>query len=131
MKDIISRFSKIIRISSKEWFINLRERSPIYCASINEEFFVSNLFLRHISGNANKRDMIEITERLSIINLVQKISKEWILVEVRENIKIEWYDYKKSYKIKWTEKWIDFFIILAKRLNDQNVLISIFLNFLK
>ncbi len=127
----MKKLVKLVRIASKESFIKLRKLWEIKCNSIDNNFQVTNLFLRHISWNATKRWITEIIHRLTAISLIEKISKEWILVETRENIKIEKFNYRKSYKIKFTIKNIDFFIILAEKYNWQLVLISVFLNFLE
>ncbi len=127
----MKKLVKIVRISSKEWFKKLRDKWPIYCKAIDEKFMVSNLFLRHISWNATKRSIMEIIERLSIINLVEKIWSTWNLLEVRENILIEKNNYRKSFKIWLTIKKVDFSIILAQRIDEKVVLISAFVNFKK
>jgi len=93
---------------------------------------VTNLFLRHISWGATKRSMKDIIKRLTSINLIEKISINWKLVEVRNDIIVEKKrKFKKSYKIKYRIKDIDFFIVLWEKENENLILISVFLNFLE
>lgn len=125
----MKKLIKVVRVSAKEWFIKLRDKWEIYCKAIDNNFIVSNLFFRHISWASKNRKIREIIERLSIINLVEKIWTKWELVELRKNIIIEENNYKESYKIKFYYKKIDFYIILAKREDCSIVLISAFLNY--
>lgn len=123
---------KLVRLSSKEAFLKLRNIWPIFCLAINKNFEVTNLFLRHISGNATKRWIEEIIYRLTSINLIEKISENWDLIETRENIIIEWHrKFKKSYKINYKISDIDFFLILWEKEDWKIILISVFLNFLE
>ncbi len=128
MKDII----KIVRISSKEWFKNLRNRSPIFCTSLNKSFNVTNVFLRHISWNTiKKRELKEIISRLSSITLIEKISSNWKLVEIRKNVIVEKKSFFKfTYKIWFTIQNVRFYIILWEKKNWKIVLISTFSNIL-
>ena len=121
---------KLVRVSSKEAFNRLRSTGKIYCKDIDKYFEVTNLFLRHISWNATKRSLWEIIQRLSSINLIEKISFEWKLVEKRKNVVIEWKrKFDMSYKIRLDISDIEFFIILWEKKDKKLILISIFLNF--
>ncbi len=121
----------LIRLSSKEAFKKLRSIWNIKCVCLNKNFTVTNLFLRHISWGSKNRKLRDIIERLSSINLIEKISKDWILTERRKSPKIEWYIYKYSYRINLLIWKIDFFIILWERNTWEIVLISVFLNYLE
>jgi len=122
---------KLVRLSSKEAFLKLRDLWEIKCNSIWKTFRVTNFFLNHISWKSRNRVLREIIERLSSINLIEKIALNWELVETRENIKIEWKDFKKSYKIKFIKQKIEFFIVLAEKNNWELILVSVFINYLK
>ena len=125
MKKII----KIIRISWKEWFKNLRDKWPIYCKAINCNFTVSNLFLNHISWSSKKRKLRDIIERLSSINLVEKVWLNWILLEERWDVIVEnKRKFIKTFKIVYEISKIDFFLVLWEKKDWKIVLISTFLN---
>ena len=127
MKKIV----KLVRLSSKEAFLKLRNLWEINCYAIWKTFSVTNFFLNHISWKSRNRWIREIIERLSSINLIEKISCNWELVETRENIKIEWKNFKKSYKIRFIKQNIEFFIVLWEKENLKIILISVFLNYLE
>jgi len=128
----LKKIVKLVRLSSKEAFIKLRDIWEIECKDIWKRFIVTNLFLRHISWGATKRSMKDIIKRLTSINLIEKISINWKLVEVRNDIIVEKKrKFKKSYKIKYRIKDIDFFIVLWEKENENLILISVFLNFLE
>jgi len=127
MKNLV----KLVRLSSKEAFKKLRDSWKIYCNAIWKNFSITNLFLKHISWSSKNRKIKDIIERLSSINLIEKISLDWELVEERNQPVISWYTYKKSYKINLEISKIDFFIILWERVNWDIILISVFLNYLE
>jgi hypothetical protein len=128
MKKIV----KLVRLSSKEAFLKLRNLWEINCYAIWKKFKITNLFFRHISWNAVKRNLREIIERLSSINLIEKISCNWKLVETRYNIIVEKKNnFLKSYKIKYSFSDIDFFIVLWEKDNNEIILISVFINYIK
>ena len=127
----MKKLKQLIKISSKEIFNKLRSLWDIECKSINKTFKVTWLFYRHISWTRKNRTIREIIERLSSVSLIEKISSKWKLVETRNNIKIEKFNYSKSYKIKLNIEKIDFFIVLAKKNNWSIILISIFINYLE
>ena len=127
----MQKLKKLVKISSKENFYKLRGLWEIKCKSINKNFKVTWLFYRHVSWTTKNRALREIIERLSSISLIEKISEKWELIENRENIQIEKFNYKKSYKIKLKIEKIDFFIILAEKNNWNVILISVFLNYLE
>ena len=122
---------KLVRLSSKEAFLKLRNLWEINCYAIWKKFSVTNFFLNHISWKSRSRWMREIIERLSSINLIEKISCNWELVETRENIFIEWKKFNNSYKIKIIKQNIEFFIILWEKDNNKIILISVFVNYLE
>jgi len=76
---------KLVRLSSKEAFKKLRNNWKIYCKCLDENFIVTNLFLKHISWSSKNRKIRYIIERLSSINLIESISNNWILKEKRKN----------------------------------------------
>jgi len=104
----------------------------INCYAIWKKFGVTNLFLNHISWNRKNRSFRDVIERLSSVNLVEKISINGELVEKRNNVIIEWNkNFKFSYKIKYIKQKIEFFIVLGEKENWKIILISIFLNYLE
>ena len=127
----MQKLKKLVKISSKENFYKLRGLWEIKCKSINKNFKVTWLFLRHISWVSRNRVIRDIIERLSSIALVEKIAEKWELIEIREKIQIEKFNYEKSYKIKLKIENIDFYLILAEKHNWTIILISVFLNYLE
>ena len=128
MKKIV----KLVRLSSKEAFLKLRNLWEINCYAIWKSFIITNLFLNHISWNRKNRSFREVIERLSSINLIEKISLEWDLIETRKDITIEWNKkFKASYKIKFIKNKIEFFIVLWEKVNWKIILISVFINYLE
>jgi len=128
MKKIV----KLLRLSSKESFLKLRNIWQIDCSAIWNKIKITNFFLKHISWKSRIRWLREIIERLSSINLIEKIINNWELVETRKNITIEWNkSFIASYKIKHIIKDIEFFVILAEKDNKEIILISVFLNYLE
>jgi hypothetical protein len=128
MKKIV----KLVRLSSKEAFLKLRSIWEINCYAIWKKFKVTNLFLNHISWNRKNRSFRDVIQRLSSINLIEKISINWELVEKRNNIIIEWNkEFKFSYKIKYTKQEMEFFIVLWEKKSWEIILISVFLNYLE
>ena len=127
----MKKLKQLIKISSKEIFYKLRNLWEIECNSINKNFKVTWLFYRHISWSRKRRTIREIIERLSSISLIEKIAKNWKLIETRNNVKIEKFNYKISYKISLKIKKINFFIILAEKNNWKLILISVFINYLQ
>ena len=127
----MQKLVELVRVSSKETFIKLRSIWEIRCISLNKNFKVTNLFLRHISWRSKSRLLKEVIERLSSISLIEKIWEKWKLIETRNNPQIERFNYKKSYKINLTIKKLDFFIILAEKSSWELILISVFMNYLE
>lgn len=68
MKDLV----KIIRVSSKEIFEEIRWVPPFFCNAINEEFFVTDFFYRHV---IKKREIIEMNWKNILISIFSKIKK--------------------------------------------------------
>ena len=127
----MQKLKQLVKISSKEIFYKLRDLWEIKCNSIDKNFKVTWLFLRHISWISRNRVIRDIVERLSSVSLVEKIAKNWDLIEIRNKIQIEKFNYKKSYKIRLKIENIDFYLILAEKNNWTIILISIFLNYLE
>jgi hypothetical protein len=127
----MQKLKNLVKISSKENFYKLRELWEIKCFSINKNFKVTWLFLRHISWVSRNRVIRDIIERLSSIALVEKIAKKWELIEIRNKVQIEKFNYAKSYKIKLQIENIDFYLILAEKNNWTIILISVFLNYIE
>ena len=128
----MKKLKQLIKISSKESFYKLRDLWEINCKSLNKSFKVTWLFYRHISGKSRNRVVRDIVERLSSINLIEKISLEWKLTETRNNIMIEKTRFfKKTYRIFLNIEKIDFFIILWEKSNWKIILISVFLNYIE
>jgi len=101
---------KIVRISVKYAFLNLRKKWLIYCNSIWENVQITNLYFNHINWEAKKRKIKEIVLRLSIINLIEEILEKWYLVETRSKDD-ELYIY---HKIKYEIEWENFCLILSE-----------------
>ena len=77
--------------------------------------------------NKKTRATKEIIERLSLINLIVKISFEWKLDEIRENQKFEkTLFFIKTYKIVLNISWVNFKIILWEKEYWDIVLLSCF-----
>jgi len=128
----MKKLVKLIRLSSKEAFRKLRNLWEIYSINLWKSFTVSNLFLNHISWSSKNREISDIIERLSSINLVELVSEKWELVETRENIYIENRRFfQKTYKLKYSLKDFEFFLILWEKSDWKIILISIFLNYLE
>jgi hypothetical protein len=45
----MEKIIKIIRISSKEWFKELKLKNPLQCWVLNKNFHITNIFYNHIS----------------------------------------------------------------------------------
>ncbi len=128
----MKKLVKLVRLSSKEAFKKLRNNWEIECDCIWRSFSVTNLFLKHISWSSKKREIDDIVERLSCINLVEKISNNWQLIEERENITIDKKRFfQKTYKVKIVLKEFEFFLVLWEKKDNSIILISIFFNFLE
>jgi len=128
MKDLF----RVVSISSKEWFKNLRNKCPLFCESLNKNFVITNIFLRHISWNTvKKRELKEIISRLSSISLIEKIAIEWKIVEIRKEVVVERKSfYNTTYKIWLKIKNIIFYIVLWEKKDWKIILISTFSNIL-
>ncbi len=128
----MQKLVKLVRLSSKEAFIKLRDLWYIYCKDLDKSFKVTNLFLNHISWSSKNREINDIIERLSSINLIEKISCFWRLVEIRKDIIIENRRFfQQTFKIKYRINKFDFSIILWEKNGWEIILISIFLNYLE
>jgi len=127
----MQKLKQLIKISSKESFYKLRDLWKINCKSLDKNFKVTWLFLRHISWVSRNRVIRDIIERLSSVSLVERIARQWFLIETRKDIQIEKFYYKFSYKIKLKIETIDFYLILAEKRNWNIVLISVFINYLE
>jgi len=123
----MEKIIKIIRISSKEWFYELKAKSPLKCWILDKNFFITSTFYNHISWYKKSRPIREIIERLSLVNLIVKIWKEWELLEQRENQKFEKNSFfKKIYKISLKISKIDFKIVLWEKESWKIILLSCF-----
>ena len=127
----MQKLKQLIKISSKESFYKLRDLWKINCKSLDKNFKVTWLFLRHISWVSRNRVIRDIIERLSSVSLVERIARQWFLIETRKDIQIEKFYYKFFYKIKLKIETIDFYLILAEKRNWNIVLISVFINYLE
>ena len=122
----MKKLIRIIRLASKESIKDLKNKNPIYCESLQKYFIVTNILYHHILWYKKSRANREIIERLSLINLVYKIAKEWILKETRENWVFEWEIFNNTYKIVLRNWWINFNIILWEKKNWKIILLSCF-----
>ncbi len=127
----MKHFVKLIRLSSKEAFLKLRSLGKIHCKAIEKDFIVTNLFLRHISWSSKNREIHDIIERLSCINLIEKIWAESVLIDTRENVIIDGKKkFQKTFKVKTQMKDFEFFLVLWEKSSQEIILISVFFNFL-
>jgi len=123
----MKKLIRILRLSSKEAIKDLKSKNPIYCNSLEKDFSVTNTFYQHILWYKKSRTNREIIERLSLINLVVKIAKEWKLKEIRENQIFENKIFlKKTYKIIYKNWWINFNLILWEKEDETIILLSCF-----
>ena len=116
MKDI----ANIIRISIKKEFKKLRNKSPIFCNSLNQKVFINNLYLKHINWDSKDRGLKDVISRLPIINLIDDILKSWKLTEKRTE---KWFTY---YRIERKIEWIIFCLIISETKNKNLTLLSSF-----
>jgi len=124
----MKKLIQIIRISSKEWFSKLKNKSPIFSDKLSKNIYITHTFYNHISWYKKVRPIREIIERLSIINLIEKIIKIWEITEIRENQKFEKsLFFKKTYKIVLNIKNIDFKIIVWEKKNWKIIALSCFI----
>ena len=124
----MEKLIKIIRISSKEWFKELKSKSPIFCNSLEKNIYITHTFYNHIAWYKKTRPIREIIERLILINLIVKIIKNWKLVEKRKNQIIEKnLFFIETYKIVLNINKINFKIIIWKKKNWDLILISCFI----
>ena len=122
---------KIIRISSNKWFKILRKNSPYYCSNLWKYFEVTRVFQNHISWYNKSRVNREIIERLSILNLIEDISKKWKIIEIRERWIFEKKEYKNTFKVSLKIKLFYFIIIIWEKFNWKYLLLSCFVKSIK
>lgn len=113
MLDII----KIVRISMKKSFKRLKENSPVFCTILNKDIKVTNTYFKHINWYAKHRKLKEIIIRLSIINLIDDILKNWILSEKRNE---ECFVY---YEIQYEINWKVFCLVLSKNKKSAEIIL--------
>ncbi len=107
---------KILKISAKESFLQLREASPYFCKKLNLKIHITRVFWNHI--NFSKfRTLKEVSSRLAIFPLILKVIKEG-------GVKKET---TKYIKVVYNEKGIDFVIILEKT-PKKVILLSCFID---
>ena len=123
----MKKLIRILRLSSKEAIKDLKAKNPIYCNTLEKNFNVTNIFYQHILWYKKSRPNRETIERLSLINLIVKISKEWKLKETRKNWIFEWEVFKNTYKIILKIWWINFNMILWEKMNSNIILLSCFI----
>lgn len=118
----MKKLAKIIRISAKESFKNLRNGWPIFCKELKREIYITRVFFDHINWRSKEREIKEIILRLSTISLIQKILIKWKIREIRESEKF------KYYWIKYKTEWEIFNLILSKKINWwKTILLSSFI----
>lgn len=122
----MDKLIRIIRISSKEWFKDLKFKNPIFCNSIWKSFSATNIFYQHILWYKKSRATREIIERLSLINLIKKIAVEWELKETRQNWIFEDMIFDNTFKIVLKIGAINFNIVLWEQKSWKIVLLSCF-----
>jgi len=87
----MQKLLKLIRLSTKESFILLREKSPLLCHSLKENIKVTKIFHNHIRFGNKPRNKEEVIKRLLIIPLISRILKEGKLLESRKKEKNHYY----------------------------------------
>lgn len=122
----MEKLIKIIRISSKEWFKELKLKNPIFCNAIWKEFLITNIFYQHILWYKKSRPTRETIERLSLINLVEKIALEWKLSETRENWTFEDMVFDNTFRIVLRIWSIKFNLVLWEQKSSKIILLSCF-----
>jgi len=109
---------KILKISAKEAFKNLRGQAPFFCTSLNKEVFVTKLFWNHINFS-KQRTIREVIYRLATIPLIARILAEGKTVKVSKNF----------FQINLTLQGQTFSVIILQDLQRDNkcFLLSCFL----
>ena len=120
---------KLVKLSSKEAFIQLRNWWSIFCDSLNRDCAVTKIFYKHISWERKNRKIKEVIKRLSCISLIKKILSEWILTEERWENKVDWKYFQKFFRIYLKIEDMDFFLIIWEKVNLRLTLISVFIEF--
>lgn len=127
MKNIL----KIIRISSKKWFKLLKQKSPYYCEALNNDIYITNILLKHISWYQKSRNIEEIIIRLWMINLIDDIISSWKIINTRENVYFEWKLFKKTFKISYKVKEVYFILLVWEKNNSEFIALSCFIKFIQ
>jgi len=59
----MKHLNKLIRVTSYVAFKKIHKQWFLYCKALQSKIIVTNMFWRHISWSAKKRDMREILSR--------------------------------------------------------------------
>jgi len=110
---------KLVRVSAKYTFRQLRNRAPLYCKCLNCDVLITRKFFRHID-NGEKRTNKEIIDRLLIIPLIEDILLNGKVVE--ERIKLG----KQYFRINFKVANFIFSVILIQE-DIKYILLSCFI----
>lgn len=111
---------KIIKLSAKVAFDNLRNESPLFCKAINKEVKVTKLFFSHLYTNNKTRGTEEIVKRLSMIILLKDVIRFGGLINKRGSKTAIFYE------ICYVFPEITLSVILLEKLNGEVLLYSCF-----
>lgn len=115
-------FSTLLNLSAKKTFQDLRSKSPIFCKALGENVRISRVFYNHISSKTKSRTKEEISERLVIIPLIEKVFQNGKQSETRKK------NGETFFQITHSFKAFIISIILVRRKNNQLYLVSCFRN---
>jgi len=118
----MKKIARITRITAKDFFNKLREKSPILCKKLNKEVEISLLFLKHINWESKQREIREIVLRLITICSIEEILETWKISERRSS---ESFIY---YKLEKEKNWEIFCLILSE--NKKNWIIKLLSSFI-
>ncbi|MDP3975789.1 MAG: hypothetical protein Q8P95_02630 [bacterium] len=114
----MNKLLKLAKVTARQAFKSLRERSPLYCTALGQEVYVGRTFFQHISF-AKKRTRREIIERLLIIPCVEEILTSGVLTEKREK------SGESSFRIDYLKSNYAFSVIVLKS-EGRHILLSCF-----
>lgn len=117
----MNQIQKILKISAKESFIQLRKNSPYFCHSMQKEIYITRKFWNHINFS-KYRPQKDIILKLALLPLIENILLKGELVEKRD------WGQKNSYRIERKIKEEICILILEQR-NKKNIyLLSCFVH---
>lgn len=114
---------KILKISAKQAFLQLKKNSPYLCKSLNIQVFVTRQFWSHINFS-KYRPQKDLILRLAILPLVEKILEEGLITEKRD-----WGKYF-SYRVtqEFNSEKCSLIILKPKKQENNTLLFSCFVH---